>query len=176
MNFGHPLWVSNYCCTFSVIGVRLPGRETRRNEQPIGNLDKLISFIADAIVSQFSDKPFAFFGHRRMSSVKLRFCSYQYAFALLLKYFYIVGWLTRVSTLVESWIDLLFYLALNLSTNDNVIIFCSLIQNCGIRTFFFSLGIFLSYHVARYLKQCEHQTPVHLFFSSHFAPHVSIYS
>ena len=78
--------------------------------------------------------------------------------------------------LVESWIDLLFYLALNLSTNDNVIIFCSLTQICGIRTFFFSLGIFLSYHVAQYLKKREHQMPVHLFFSSHFAPNVSIYS
>ena len=77
---------------------------------------------------------------------------------------------------VESRVPLLFYLALNLSTNDNVIIFCSLSQICGIRTFFFSLGIFLSYHVAQYLKQCEHQMPVHLFFSSHFAPHVSIYS
>ena len=50
--------------TFSVIGVRLPGRETRRNEQAIGNLDQLIPLIADAIVSQFEDKPFAFFGHR----------------------------------------------------------------------------------------------------------------
>ena len=48
----------------TVVGVRLPGRETRRNEAAVSELKKLVPLIGDAIIKQYSDKPFAFLGHR----------------------------------------------------------------------------------------------------------------
>ena len=47
-----------------VIGVRLPGRESRMKEPFLTSLSELSKCVAKEIYDNYRDKPFALFGHR----------------------------------------------------------------------------------------------------------------
>ncbi|MCW8398570.1 beta-ketoacyl synthase N-terminal-like domain-containing protein [Legionella sp. PATHC038] len=55
-------WQQEFPDFIEVCPVQLPGRENRMEEQPLDNLDNLISLLAHQLSPQF-DLPFAFFGH-----------------------------------------------------------------------------------------------------------------
>ncbi|MBU8567928.1 thioesterase [Virgibacillus pantothenticus] len=65
---------TEYCGEdIEIIVVQLPGRENRINEVPLDNLDIITELITHDI-SQFSDKPFAFFGHSLGSILSYEVC------------------------------------------------------------------------------------------------------
>jgi len=55
-------WAGLLPAEVAVCPVRLPGRETRLNEPPLGSMDQLIARLREAI-DAYLDRPFAFFGH-----------------------------------------------------------------------------------------------------------------
>jgi surfactin synthase thioesterase subunit len=55
-------WTTALSPAVSVCPVRLPGRETRMHEEPIGNMGGLVRALESAITPHL-DQPFAFFGH-----------------------------------------------------------------------------------------------------------------
>ncbi|MBN9228888.1 MULTISPECIES: beta-ketoacyl synthase N-terminal-like domain-containing protein [Legionella] len=55
-------WQQEFPDFIEVCPVQLPGRENRMEEQPLDNLDTLVSLLAYQLKPQF-DLPFAFFGH-----------------------------------------------------------------------------------------------------------------
>ncbi len=55
-------WPDGLPAQVDVVGVQLPGRETRIHEPPITKMDQLVPILADALRPWF-DRPFALFGH-----------------------------------------------------------------------------------------------------------------
>ena len=55
-------WIAPLSPAVSVCPVRLPGRETRINEEPLQSMAALVKAI-DAAITPYLDHPFAFFGH-----------------------------------------------------------------------------------------------------------------
>lgn len=55
-------WHQSLNTEFEIIAIRLPGRESRFNEEPINSLSLLVDFLYHNILS-LMDKPFIFFGH-----------------------------------------------------------------------------------------------------------------
>lgn len=56
-------WGADFGEDIEVIGIRLPGRETRNNEPFQCDLAKVTKLLGDEILKHYGDKPFAFFGH-----------------------------------------------------------------------------------------------------------------
>ncbi|ESO82877.1 hypothetical protein LOTGIDRAFT_184680 [Lottia gigantea] len=56
-------WGSSINENIEVVAILLPGRESRFTEPPIRTMSEVVDVITKAIVSQYSAKPFAFFGH-----------------------------------------------------------------------------------------------------------------
>jgi surfactin synthase thioesterase subunit/glycosyltransferase involved in cell wall biosynthesis len=55
-------WIAPLSPAVSVCPVRLPGRETRINEEPLQNMAALVTAL-EAAIAPYLDHPFAFFGH-----------------------------------------------------------------------------------------------------------------
>ncbi|WP_454782671.1 beta-ketoacyl synthase N-terminal-like domain-containing protein [Legionella sp. WA2022007384] len=55
-------WQQEFPDSIEVCPIQLPGRENRMEEQPLDNLNTLVSLLANQLKSQFN-LPFAFFGH-----------------------------------------------------------------------------------------------------------------
>jgi surfactin synthase thioesterase subunit/glycosyltransferase involved in cell wall biosynthesis len=55
-------WITPLSPAVSVCPVRLPGRETRINEEPIESMALLVKAL-EAAITPYLDRPFAFFGH-----------------------------------------------------------------------------------------------------------------
>ncbi|XP_050397819.1 S-acyl fatty acid synthase thioesterase, medium chain [Patella vulgata] len=56
-------WGSAVCDNVEVIGISLPGRETRISEKPTNSVEQIVEEVTKKMVSDYSDKPFALFGH-----------------------------------------------------------------------------------------------------------------
>jgi surfactin synthase thioesterase subunit/glycosyltransferase involved in cell wall biosynthesis len=55
-------WIAPLSPAVSVCPVRLPGRETRINEEPLQSMPALVKAL-EAVITPYLDHPFAFFGH-----------------------------------------------------------------------------------------------------------------
>ena len=58
---------------YTVIGIRLPGRESRLLEKPYSNIAQLITAVSEQIHRHYSDKPVALFGHRYIKIMRVLF-------------------------------------------------------------------------------------------------------
>jgi medium-chain acyl-[acyl-carrier-protein] hydrolase len=55
-------WIAPLSPAVSVCPIRLPGRETRINEEPLDSIAALVKAL-EAAITPYLDRPFAFFGH-----------------------------------------------------------------------------------------------------------------
>ena len=54
----------------AVLAVRPPGRENRIKEAPYTKVEDYVQAVAETLKRDYSDKPFAFFGHRYKTTTK----------------------------------------------------------------------------------------------------------
>jgi len=56
-------WGADLGKFIEVVGIRLPGRETRGSEPFISDINDLVKTVGEEIMKHYADKPLAFFGH-----------------------------------------------------------------------------------------------------------------